>query len=143
MFTYSFGLYANLLIVPVISTIASFAVLCIPAIFHVKYLRIIESGEFKYAKFIRLEMLENEEGKSVEYTHYYSFTPFGSDKSFTVKAKTFSMDFADEAEELIAYNPNNPEIAVLIDVFPKNVKREIEKIIEVEKWVDGLMVDGR
>lgn len=35
----------------------------------------------------RSEKLENEEGKSVEYTHYYSFTPFVSDKSFTVTVK--------------------------------------------------------
>ena len=97
-----------------------------------KYLQIIKTGKFSYGRYVRYESTNVTINNSPVYRYFFDFKDEKGDV-YTVSGETHTGRLSDEQQELLVYNPNNPEEAVLIDVLPVVVKKFMLKIIDQEK----------
>jgi hypothetical protein len=90
----------------------------------IKYLRIIKSGKLAYGTYLYNEPTNTKINNSTVYRYFFEFT---DDKGIKYKTsgETHTGRLSDEPQELLVYNPNNPNEAVMVDALPKKVKAYI------------------
>jgi hypothetical protein len=96
------------------------------------YLKIIKTGKFTYGTYKSSHRTNVTINNSPVYRYFFEF----KDESGTIRqatGDTHTGRLSDEPKELLVYNPDNPDEALMIDALPYKVKSYILEIIEEEK----------
>ena len=129
------GIPLEFMITPLIFPLIGMSMLLLTLRKRIKYLRIMKTGKFTLGTFQRYEATNVRVNNSTVYRYYFCFTD-SEKREYTVTGDTHTGSLSDESKELLAYNPDNPNQAVLIDIFPYIVKKHILSIIKKEKETD-------
>ncbi len=89
---------------------------------NIKYLRIIKTGKLAYGTFLRFESTNVKINNRRVYRYFFEFSD-ANQKKYMVAGQTHTERLSDETQELLVYNPLNPNEAVMVDELPQNVKK--------------------
>ena len=102
---------------------------------RVNYLRIIKTGKFTYGSFVEAHRTNVTINNSQVIRYFFEFRD-ESGMAHRASGDTHTGRLSDEDRELLAYNPDNPDEAVMIDALPLKVKYYILELIGTEKQED-------
>jgi hypothetical protein len=97
-----------------------------------KYLRIVKTGKLAYGTFISSEPTNTKINNSRVYRYYFEFNDENGMK-YKATGETHTGRLSDEPQELLVYNPNNPNEAVMVDALPKKVKSYILSLTDYSR----------
>jgi len=88
-----------------------------------KHLRILKIGEIAYGKYLYREATNVSVNERTVFKLTFEFTARNG-RTYKAIAKTHQPErLQDEEEEMLVYDPNKPEAAVLLDSLPKRIKK--------------------